>query len=72
MDYFEHKKRMEGVKAAEASGAVADSMDVRMALMEKVHAGEMTLEAAQAELMRIKRNASRNGQTTRARVYRQR
>jgi len=70
MDYFAHSKRLATVKQAEAEGAVADSMDVRTALIAKMDAGEMTLEQVQAELKRIKRNASKNGLTTRARAYR--
>ena len=70
MDYFKHSAKVQAVKTAEAQGNVADSMAVRLALMEKVRAGEITLEQAQAELKRIKRNASKNGMTTRDRVYR--
>jgi hypothetical protein len=57
-------------KKAEASGEVADSMEVRMAIMKRVHDGEITLEAAQAELIRIKRSAKRNGLKTRDQFYR--
>ncbi len=59
----EHKK------TREAEGVVADSMEVRRALMIRVHAGEITLEAAQAELARIKRGAKKNGQITRNQAY---
>jgi hypothetical protein len=59
-------------KKAEAAGEVADSMDVRMKLMERVHSGEITLEAAQAELAKIKRNAKRSGLKTRDQFYRSR
>jgi hypothetical protein len=69
MDYFEHSRRMDHQREAEATGKVADSMDVRLALIAKVHAGEMTLDEAQAELKRIKRGAKRNGQITRAQAY---
>lgn len=70
MDYFKHKARMEHQRAVEAEGRVADSMDVRIALMERVHAGEITLEHAQSELKRIARAAKQNGQITRAQAYR--
>lgn len=50
---------------AEAKGLIADSMDVRMALMEKFHRGEATLEEVQSELAAIKRAAKKNGQVTR-------
>lgn len=61
------KKR--AVKEAEKCGVVADSMDVRMALMERVRAKEITLEQAQAELSKIKRSAKSNGMTTRSKVF---
>jgi hypothetical protein len=70
MDYFKHSAKVQAVKKAEAAGAVADSMEVRLALIARMDAGELTLEQVQAELARIKRAASRNGQTTRARAYR--
>lgn len=69
MDYFEHSRRLDRQKAREAEGVVADSMEVRMALIAKMDAGEMTLAEVQAELARIKRNAKRNGQITRAQAY---
>lgn len=70
MDYFEHRDKLDAVRNAEAAGKVADSMDVRLALMARVHAGEITLQAAQDELKRIKRSAKKNGQITRAQAYR--
>lgn len=68
--YDRWRLRREAMKKAEADGKVADSMDVRMALMKRVHDGEITLEEAQAELARIKRNAKKNGQITRAQAAR--
>jgi hypothetical protein len=68
-DWFEVRERREAQKEAEAAGKVADSMEVRKALMERVHSGEITLEAAQAELAAIKRNAKRNGKITRNQAY---
>lgn len=70
MDYFKHRARVQHQKAREEEGAVADSMEVRKALMQRVHAGEITLEAAQAELKRIKRGAKKAGKITRAQAYR--
>jgi predicted XRE-type DNA-binding protein len=58
------------LKAAEAGGQIADNMEVRAKLMERVHAGEITLEQAQAELKRIKRGAKAAGLTTRAEAFR--
>jgi hypothetical protein len=44
-------------------------MEVRMALMEEVRAGKRTLDSAQAELMRIKKTAKKNGKITRNQAY---
>ena len=49
---------------------VADSLDVRMALIARMNAGEMTLEQVQNELKRIKRGAKAAGKITRAQAYR--
>ena len=65
------REKQSAVKNAEEAGDVADSMQVRLALVERMNRGELTLAEVQAELKRIKRNAGKNGQTTRARVYRQ-
>ena len=55
---------------AETEGRVADSMEVRMALVKKMDSGEMTLAEVQAELKRIKRDAKKNGKVTRNQAYR--
>jgi hypothetical protein len=65
----EHSTRRGWQKEAEAAGEVADSMEVRLALMAKVHAGEITLEEAQRQLKSIKRKAKSNGQITRNQAY---
>lgn len=57
------------VNRAEAEGTVADSMEYRTRLMGRVRAGELTLEAAQAELKKVKRNAKKNGLVTRNQAY---
>jgi len=57
------------LKEAESQGRVADSKEVRMALMNRVHKGEITLEQAQSELKKIKRKAKSNGQITRNQAY---
>ncbi len=64
------RRKLAAVMAAEARGEVSDSMDVRLALLELVKAGGMTLEEVQAELKRLRRSATRNGKTTRDRVWR--
>src|SRR5262245_13585833 len=49
------------LKRSEAAGEVADSMNVRLALMGRVHSGEITLAQAQAELKKIQRGAKAAG-----------
>jgi hypothetical protein len=61
--------KQRAMNAAEESGLVADSMEVRHQLLEKVRKGEATLEQVQAELKKIKRNAKKNGQVTRSQAY---
>lgn len=63
------QERQIALDKAEAAGRVADSMDVRVALMRRVKAGEISLEAAQAELRRLQRNAKKLGLITRAKAY---
>ena len=61
-------KRTE-VNRAEAAGEVADSMEVRMALIARMDAGELTLQQVQAELKRIKRGAKAAGKVTRSQAF---
>ena len=61
--------RKSAADKAEEDGIVADSKEVRMDLMRRVRDGEITLDAAQSDLKRIKRNAKKNGQITRNRAY---
>ena len=70
MDDIRRREKFDAIRSAESSGEVADSMDVRKALMQRVHTGEITLAEAQAQLKKIKRGASKAGQTTRAKVFR--
>jgi phosphosulfolactate phosphohydrolase-like enzyme len=51
------------------AGIIADNDDVRLALMQKVHSGEITLEQAQDQLKKIKKNAKKNGQLTKAQAF---
>lgn len=62
-------EKRQAVKESEAAGEVVDSMDVRLALMARVHSGEITLESAQAELKKIKASAKRLGMVTRAQAF---
>jgi len=57
------------LKEAEKEGIVADSLDVRMALMAKVNSGEISLLEAQNQLKKIKSQAKKNGQITRAQAF---
>lgn len=57
------------VKKCEADGIVADSTEIRMALMAQVRNGERTLADVQAELKKIKRNAKKNGQITKNQAF---
>lgn len=61
--------KRDALKTAEAAGQVADNMDVRLALMARVHSGEITLAQAQAELKKIKSGAKRAGLLTRAQAF---
>ena len=56
-------------RAAEAAGQVADSHSVRLAIMARVHSGEITLKQAQAELKQIQAKAQSIGKLTRAQAF---
>ena len=70
MDYFKHKAKMAAVRDAESAGLVSDSMDVRLALIARMRAGELTLDECKAELSRIQKASRLEGKVTRAHVYR--
>lgn len=57
------------LRKAEDEGRVADSMEVRLALMARFHSGDLTLEQVQAELKRIKRGAKAQGKVTRNQAF---
>lgn len=57
------------VKVAEQNGCIADSHQVRLNLMARVRAGELSLPEAQAELRRIQKSAVNNGLVTRQMVF---
>ena len=69
--FLTRERKKAALKNAETSGTVADSMAVRIALIERMNKGELTLEEVQAELARIKRGAKAAGMTTRARAFRE-
>lgn len=62
------RKRHELARADQA-GEIADSLEVRKDIMRRIHAGEITLEAGQAELRKIKRHAKKNGKMTRSQKW---
>ena len=68
--FWNQVKRRDNLKASEAAGEVADSMEIRMALVRRMEAGEITLEQMQAELAAIKRGARKRGLKTRAQAFR--
>lgn len=70
MDYFEAIARRRHANDLEAEGKVADNMDVRLDIVRRIKAGEITLEQGQAELRRIQRQAKANGQVTRGQAWR--
>ncbi|WP_219995270.1 hypothetical protein [Klebsiella quasipneumoniae] len=59
------------VERLEDQGLIADSMDVRKNLVERVLRGEITPEQSREELRRIQRNAKRNGLKTRNQAWRE-
>lgn len=59
------RQRMRQLEQDQASGLVADSDAVRVDLVKRMHAGELTLEQVQAELKRIQREAKKSGRPTR-------
>ena len=66
------ERRLENQRAldqAEKDNIVADSIEYRKALMQKVDDGEITLEQAQKELKSVKRNAKKKGLITRNQAY---
>lgn len=60
------RQRMRQLATDQESGAVADSDAVRAKLIERMHAGDLTLEQVQAELKRIQREAKKAGRPVRA------
>lgn len=59
------------VAKAQQDGIVADSDSVRVEIVKRIKAGEITLAEGQAELKRIQRDARRCGMKTRSQVWRE-
>ena len=68
--FWKVEAQKDAARKADAGGRVADSMEVRMALVKRMEAGEITLEQMQAELAAIKRSAKKSGKVTRAQAWR--
>lgn len=67
---FERSMRArEDLATAEKDGVVADSHEVRLALIARMKAGELTLDQVQAELKRIQRTAKASGKVTRNQAF---
>ncbi|WP_395008019.1 hypothetical protein [Undibacterium sp.] len=67
-----HEARSDKFRAlneSESQGVVADSREVRIALLAKVKSGEITLEESQKQLKAIQRNAKKNGLVTRTQAF---
>lgn len=69
MSWDRAQQAKQDVKDAESAGQVADSMEVRLALMARVHSGEISLAQAQEQLKKIKRGAKTAGKVTRNQAF---
>lgn len=69
MDYFEAIASRKHANDLEAEGKVADNMEVRLDIVRRIHAGEITLKQGQAELRHIQRQAKANGKITRDQAW---
>lgn len=67
--FWRNEQRKYDLKAAESAGRVADSMEVRQALVARFHAGEITLEQMKAELTAIQKGAKARGLVTRNQAF---
>lgn len=68
--YEARTDKVRAVRDAEAAGEIADSMAVRLEIIERMKHGEITLEQAHAELKAIRRGAKAAGKLTRGQVWR--
>ncbi|HEK1767544.1 TPA: hypothetical protein SMR47_001463 [Pseudomonas putida] len=70
-DWYDRRldKRV-ALQVAEEEGVVADSTEFRQALVAKLQTGEMTIDQAQEELRKVKREARKNGKKTRDQIWR--
>ncbi len=70
-DWYDRRtdKRV-ALQIAEEQGLVADSTEFRQGLVAKLQSGEMTVQQAQDELRKVKREAKKNGKKTRDQIWR--
>jgi len=69
-DETRNRKR-NALNQADATGVIADSLEVRGDIMRRIHAGEITLIQGQKELAAIKKNAKKHGKITRSQMWSQ-
>lgn len=62
--------RRRNLRAEETAGNIADSLEYRMSLMEKVRNREISLEEAQRQLRETQKTAEKQGKLTRDKAYR--
>lgn len=62
--------RRRNLREEEAAGNVADSLEYRMSLIEKVRNHEISLEEAQRQLRATQKSAEKQGKLTRDKAYR--
>lgn len=70
-DWYDRRtdKRV-ALQIAEEQELVADSTEFRQGLVAKLQSGEMTVQQAQDELRKVKREAKKNGKKTRSQIWR--
>ena len=67
--HTEYLDKRANVNKCESEGIIADSKEVRLALMAQVRSGEKTLEEVQKELKNIQRDAKKSGKITRNQAF---
>lgn len=70
MNPYTSRRKREALNTADKAGEVADSMEVRSKIVERMNRGEITLSEAQEELAAIKRGAKKAGKITRSQAWR--
>ncbi len=65
------RRQNSALQKAEAEGLVADSMKIRLDLIDRLKRGDLDVDEVRVELKKIKRNAKKNGLKTREQIYRE-